>query len=132
MDHDNHIGSGVGTDTIFLDKEAGNKSRELSCGGNDTCGYIDNQYLWRICRPNKSPAICRNSCEGRRVSRTYAIQDIQLAQLQYRAGTLNYIEVLDAQRRYFEAQIELNNAIRDEYLALIDLYKALGGGWNPD
>lgn len=59
-----------------------------------------------------------------------AAKYIQLAQLQYRAGTLNYIEVLDAQRRYFEAQVEMNNAVRDEYLALIALYKALGGGWN--
>lgn len=59
-----------------------------------------------------------------------AAKYIQLAQLQYRTGTLNYIDVLDAQRRYFDAQIDLNNAIRDEYLALIALYKALGGGWS--
>lgn len=54
---------------------------------------------------------------------------IQLAHLQYRAGTLNYIDVLDAQRRYFDAQIGVSNAIRDEYFALINLYKVLGGGW---
>lgn len=52
-----------------------------------------------------------------------------LARLQYRAGTLNYIDVLDAQRRFFDAQIDESNAIRDEYLALIALYKVLGGGW---
>ncbi len=54
----------------------------------------------------------------------------QLAQLQYKAGTLNYIDVLDAQRRFFDAQIDESNAVRDEYLALIDLYKVLGGGWS--
>lgn len=58
-----------------------------------------------------------------------AAKYIQLAQLQYRAGSLNYIDVLDAQRRYFEAQVDVNNAIRDEYIAMIDLYKVLGGGW---
>lgn len=52
-----------------------------------------------------------------------------LAQLQYRAGSLNYIDVLDAQRRFFDAQIDESNAIVAEYLALIDLYKVLGGGW---
>lgn len=52
-----------------------------------------------------------------------------LAHLQYQAGTLNYIDVLDAQRRFFDAQIDESNAVRDEYLALIDLYKVLGGGW---
>lgn len=54
---------------------------------------------------------------------------VELADIQYRAGTLNYIDVLDAQRRYFEAQIGVSNALRDEYFSLISLYKALGGGW---
>ena len=53
----------------------------------------------------------------------------ELAQLQYRGGSINYIDVLDAQRRYFDAQIGVSNAVRDEHLALVDLYKALGGGW---
>ncbi len=49
--------------------------------------------------------------------------------MQYRAGSINYIEVLDAQRRHFDAQIALSNAIRDENIALVRLYKSLGGGW---
>ncbi|MCH5238526.1 MAG: TolC family protein, partial [Muribaculaceae bacterium] len=52
-----------------------------------------------------------------------------LTWMQYRGGTINYIDVLDAQRRYLEARISRLNAIRDEHLALIQLYKALGGGW---
>lgn len=48
---------------------------------------------------------------------------------QYRGGTINYIDVLDAQRRYLEARIARMNAIRDEHLALVQLYKSLGGGW---
>lgn len=57
---------------------------------------------------------------------------VKLATLQYRAGTLNYIDVLDAQRRYFDAEIGLSNSLRDEYLALVALYKSLGGGWQTD
>ncbi len=58
---------------------------------------------------------------------------VDLANLQYRGGSINYIDVLDAQRRYFDAQISLSNAVRDEYLAMVALYKALGGGWQtPD
>ena len=56
----------------------------------------------------------------------------ELTWKQYRGGTINYIDVLDAQRRFFEAQIARMNAIRDEHLALIQLYKALGGGWQTD
>lgn len=54
---------------------------------------------------------------------------VELAQAQYRGGRINYIDVLDAQRRYFDAQIGLSNAVRDEHLALVQLYKSLGGGW---
>lgn len=53
----------------------------------------------------------------------------ELTWKQYRGGTINYIDVLDAQRRFFEAQIARMNSIRNEHLALIQLYKALGGGW---
>ena len=53
---------------------------------------------------------------------------VELARLQYMGGTLNYIDVLDAQRRYFSAQIGVNHALLDEYLALINLYRCLGGG----
>lgn len=64
--------------------------------------------------------------------RDATVKYVQLAHLQYRAGSLSYIDVLDAQRRYFDAQIGVSNALRDEYLALINLYKVLGGGWdNP-
>ena len=56
----------------------------------------------------------------------------ELTWKQYRGGTINYIDVLDAQRRFFEAQIAKMNAIRDEHLALVQLYKALGGGWQLD
>ena len=62
-------------------------------------------------------------------SRNAARKYVELAELQYRTGSINYIDVLDAQRRYFDAQIGLSNAVRDENLALVQLYKALGGGW---
>ncbi|MCP9612275.1 efflux transporter outer membrane subunit [Coprobacter sp. LH1063] len=54
---------------------------------------------------------------------------VDLAQLQYINGVTRYLDVLDAQRLYFDAQIGLSNAIRDERIAIVYLYKALGGGW---
>ena len=45
------------------------------------------------------------------------------------AGSIRYMDMLDAQRRYLDAQIGLNNAIREEHLAMVQLYKVLGGGW---
>ncbi len=54
---------------------------------------------------------------------------VELAQLQYINGVIRYIDVLDAQRKDFTAQMDLSDAISDESLAFVSLYKALGGGW---
>ena len=54
---------------------------------------------------------------------------LDLAQLQYLNGVIGYLDLLDAQRGYLDAQIGLSNAIRDKQITLVNLYKALGGGW---
>ena len=71
----------------------------------------------------------RATAQLRTELRDAARKYVDLAHIQYRAGSINYIDVLDAQRRYFDAQIGLSNAVRDEHLALVALYKTLGGGW---
>lgn len=71
----------------------------------------------------------RRTAELKVALRDAARKYVELANLQYRGGSINYIDVLDAQRRYFDAQIGLSNAVRDEHLALVQLYKVLGGGW---
>ena len=55
---------------------------------------------------------------------------VELALFQYQNGYISYIDVLDAQRSYFNSEIDYSNSVRDEFLAIIDLYKALGGGWS--
>lgn len=54
---------------------------------------------------------------------------MDLTQKQYIRKTISYLDVLDSQREYFDAQINLSNALRDELIAVVQLYKALGGGW---
>ena len=54
---------------------------------------------------------------------------MELAQLQYLNGVIGYLDVLDAQRNYFDAQVGLSNAYRDKQITMVKLYKALGGGW---
>lgn len=66
--------------------------------------------------------------ESRQKLEAAARAALDLATLQYINGIINYLDVLDAQRGYFDAQIGLNNAIRDELLAKVELYKVLGGG----
>jgi multidrug efflux system outer membrane protein len=54
---------------------------------------------------------------------------LELAEVRYRGGVSNYLEVLDAQRSLFDSQLDSVVSVRDELVALIRLYKALGGGW---
>ena len=54
---------------------------------------------------------------------------MDLTQKQYIQKVITYLDVLDAQREYFDAQIKLSNTVRDELIAVVQLYKALGGGW---
>ena len=56
---------------------------------------------------------------------------LNLAEKRYRNGILAYLDVLDAQRLLFDAQISVSKARQNQFFALVDLYKALGGGWNP-
>ena len=55
----------------------------------------------------------------------------RLAKLRYRGGVTTYLEILDAERQLFTAELGLAQAQRDELLAVVQLYKALGGGWQP-
>lgn len=74
---------------------------------------------------NKMKEIYESRLKLERASKS----NIDLAQLQYLNGVINYLDVLDAQRGYFDAQIGLSNAIRNEQIAMVYLYKALGGGY---
>jgi multidrug efflux system outer membrane protein len=40
-----------------------------------------------------------------------------------------YLEVLDAQRQLFTAQLNFASSVRDQLAAVVQLYRALGGGW---
>jgi multidrug efflux system outer membrane protein len=52
-----------------------------------------------------------------------------LSEMRYKAGTTNYLEVLTNETNYFSADLGLAQARLNELLALVQIYKALGGGW---
>jgi multidrug efflux system outer membrane protein len=56
----------------------------------------------------------------------------EVAKLRYEGGVSSYLEVLDTERQYFQAELDLTVAQRDELLAIVALYRALGGGWQPE
>jgi len=54
---------------------------------------------------------------------------LRLQQMRYRAGVVSFLEVLDAERQLFLAEIEFARARLSQYEAYVELYRALGGGW---
>jgi outer membrane protein, multidrug efflux system len=59
-----------------------------------------------------------------------ALQDrLRLAYIRYRGGVDTQLNALDADRDLFQAELTLSQIRLDELLTVVQLYKALGGGW---
>jgi multidrug efflux system outer membrane protein len=56
-------------------------------------------------------------------------ETVRLSNDRYKGGTTTYLEVLDAQRSLYSADLTLAEARGNEYRSVVQLYKALGGGW---
>ena len=65
--------------------------------------------------------------QGRQVEalRTYA----RVARLRYDNGYTSYIDVLDADRSLFDAELSYTETKGTLFQALVNVYKAMGGGW---
>ena len=57
---------------------------------------------------------------------------LHLAELRYRGGISNYLDVLTAKRSLFDAELSLAATNRLNLVSVVQLYKALGGGWPPN
>src|SRR6185369_13683076 len=68
---------------------------------------------------------------GQRALLVEALRDrSRLAYLRYTGGVATLLDALDADRELFEAERSLAVARRDELVSVVQVYKALGGGWN--
>ncbi len=56
-------------------------------------------------------------------------ESVHLSTLRYQGGTTTYLEVLDGQRSLYSAELTLAQARGNEYQSLVQIYRALGGGW---
>jgi multidrug efflux system outer membrane protein len=57
---------------------------------------------------------------------------VHVSTKRYLAGKASYYEVLEAQQQLFPAELNLARVERDQLLAIVQLYKALGGGWDME
>ena len=56
-------------------------------------------------------------------------ESVRLSNMRYKGGTTTYLEVLDGQRSLYSEELTLAEARGSEYQSLVQLYRALGGGW---
>ena len=59
-----------------------------------------------------------------------ARKNLELSEARYYNGYVSYLEVLEIQRSLFEAELSLSELTQDQLSSMIQLYRALGGGWN--
>jgi multidrug efflux system outer membrane protein len=57
---------------------------------------------------------------------------LTIAGLRYSSGLTSYLNVLDAQRTLLAAELAQSRTLGAQLVAVVQLYKALGGGWTPD
>ena len=70
-----------------------------------------------------------NAARGRQVEA--ARSAARLSRARYDGGVTSYLEVLDTERSLFQSELSASQTSRQELTAIIQLYKALGGGWTP-
>jgi outer membrane protein, multidrug efflux system len=69
----------------------------------------------------------RLGAQGRQVAAL--LEYARLSRLRYEGGYTSYLEVLDAERSLFNAQLQYTQTQGDVFTALINIYKSMGGGW---
>jgi outer membrane protein, multidrug efflux system len=70
--------------------------------------------------------------QQREAARRVAIANrerLRLSRVRYLEGISSYFEVLDAERQLFDSEMALSQTIRANHQAVVQLYRALGGGW---
>jgi len=73
----------------------------------------------------------REEAEAAARASTASRRSVLLAGLRYEGGVDNFLALLDAQRGQLDAQLQESGLQRQYRVAVIQLYKALGGGWDP-
>jgi multidrug efflux system outer membrane protein len=78
--------------------------------------------------------ISREDYDNIRAQQIHAVQAnqeaVRLVRMRYIEGLSSYLEVLDALQRLYPAQLSLAQTEVNRRLVVVQLYKALGGGWN--
>jgi len=71
----------------------------------------------------------RSEYQARQRQVESATNAANLSWVRYEGGMTSYLEVLDLQRSQFSAELQASAALQQQLASVVQLYKALGGGW---
>ncbi|MCH2173547.1 efflux transporter outer membrane subunit [Myxococcota bacterium] len=137
--------SGIGSGSTTLWNVAGQLSGPIFKGGLLYAEYKAQVAAWEEAKANyeltalnafaevSSKLVENQHLHEQRTARETQVdqlkQSVELSMTRYQQGLANYFEVLEAQQYLYPAEFDLAQTRRDQHLAFIDLYRALGGGW---
>ena len=118
---------------LFTGGRLANEERAARARSEEARGQYDQTVLTALREASNALAGVRlgrdqlvaQATQVQALARAFAI-----AQARYRSGISTYLEVLDAQRQLFTAQLTLVQDERQYLVSTVDLYRALGGGWD--
>lgn len=133
------------SDSFSVWRGGGTLSGPIFTGGRLESVYEERKAFWDetiaqyrqtilvAFRETSDALIAQQTLVGRRSALETQVaalrQSVELAMLRYRAGRASYFEVLEAQQQLFPAESELARVQEAQLVAVVNLYKALGGGW---
>jgi multidrug efflux system outer membrane protein len=84
-------------------------------------------------RETSDALVAQNNLVAQRAAFENQVKSLQrsldISLLRYDNGRASYFEVLEAQQQLYPAEYALAQTQRDQLIAVVNLYKALGGGW---
>jgi multidrug efflux system outer membrane protein len=117
---------------IFTGGRLLNQARAASARAEEARATYERTVLQAIGEAGDALAGVRAARDVAAALQTQAValrRAMELAQLRYSTGVSNYLEVLDAQRSLFDAELAASQAQLQQLTAAVRLYKALGGSW---
>ncbi len=124
---------------------AGSLAGPLFQGGRLLASYRANSAAWdeaveryqqatlRAFAEVSSALVSQEKLKGVHADRDETVKALQtsvaLSLQRYNDGIANYFEVLEAEQQLFPAELDLARTQRDELVAVVTLYRTLGGGW---
>jgi multidrug efflux system outer membrane protein len=117
---------------LFTGGRLGNQVRAAEARSEQSRLQFESTVLQAFREANDALVAVRTSRDQRiaQASQAAALrQAVALANLRYRGGVASYLEVLDAERGLFSAELGLSQAQLLELSSVVGLYRALGGSW---